>query len=379
MAGDNMTVNKSFVLAIALLALYTPLIFAHKAHAQVSIATTSLAISICGDLIINEGEDCDDGMPSSAYSTTIAGRNCTALCRWAPYCGDAILQTIHGEECDDGNNVSNDFCAADCTEEEADAGGGSSGGGGSSSSGGSSSELGDTQVTVEGKAYPSVIVNILIDGEEVGTVRANSQGEFLFNTDTDPGTASLSFWANDSAGTRSATFNTTFDIIQGAVTNVRGILIPPTLRVNDTTVNPGDIITFSGQTVPNVDVEVSIDNESIVLETTSDSNGNWSVNFNTGQVTADTHTARARFIEGSSTLRTESTYGTTLSLFIGVEGQPVSSSDLNRDGSVNLTDFSILIFWWGTTGGNSDPPADINGNGNVGLEDFSILLFNWTG
>jgi hypothetical protein len=66
-------------------------------------------------------------------------------------------------------------------------------------------------------------------------------------------------------------------------------------------------------------------------------------------------------------------------LFVGVDGQATQPSDLNRDGSVNLIDFSILIFWWQTTGGDSNPPADINQNGNVGLEDFSILLFNWTG
>ena len=68
-----------------------------------------------------------------------------------------------------------------------------------------------------------------------------------------------------------------------------------------------------------------------------------------------------------------------LQLFVGVDGQPTSNSDLNRDGSVNLTDFSILVFWWGTNGGDSNPPADINGNGRVSIEDFSILLFNWTG
>jgi hypothetical protein len=92
-----------------------------------------------------------------------------------------------------------------------------------------------------------------------------------------------------------------------------------------------------------------------------------------------THTAKARFIEGSGTLKRESTYGTSLSLFIGVEGKATSNSDLNRDGKVNLVDFSILVFWWGTPGGNSNPPADINSNAKVGLEDFSILLFNWSG
>jgi cysteine-rich repeat protein len=90
------------------------------AHAQTRIATTTLLISICGDLIVNSGEDCDIPTDTGEYSTTIVGRQCTDVCRWAPYCGDAILQTIYAEECDDGNNDSGDFCAADCTEEVVD-------------------------------------------------------------------------------------------------------------------------------------------------------------------------------------------------------------------------------------------------------------------
>ncbi len=359
--------------------LCLPFFFAGVVHGQTLIATTSLLISICGDVIVNSGEDCDVPTDTGAYSTTILGRQCTDVCRWAPYCGDAVLQTIYAEECDDGNNEDDDFCAADCTEERADAGGGSSGGGGSSASGGSNEALGDTQVTLQGKAYPNATVNILMDGDSIGSVRTNSKGEFLFNTDAEPGAASFSFWANDSQGTRSATFNTTFDVTQGAVTSVNGILIPPTIRASNASPNPGDTITLSGQTVPSVPVEVSIDNNRKILTATSDTSGNWSVAFDTGEVSIDTHTAKARFITGTGALKTESTYGTAISLFVGVEGKAVSNSDLNRDGKVNLIDFSILIFWWGTPGGNSNPPADINQNAKVGLEDFSILLFNWTG
>lgn len=351
----------------------------HGLHAQTSIATTTLTISICGDLIINAGEECDVPGETGVYSTTILGRQCNTSCLYGPYCGDGILQTLYSEECDDGNNTAGDFCSALCIAEAADSGGGSSGGGGNSSAGGQSSELGDTQVSIQGKAFPNATVHILIDGDSVGTVRTNSKGEFLFNVGTDPGTASFGFWANDSAGTRSLTVNTTFDVTQGAVTNLNGILIPPTIKTTTATVNPGAIITLTGNTIPNVIVEVSIDNGSKTLTTVSDASGKWSVNFDTSTVSVATHTAKARFSTGTGALKNESTYGTALSLFIGVAGKATVNSDLNRDGKVNLIDFSILIFWWGTPGGNSNPPADINQNGRVSLEDFSILLFNWTG
>jgi hypothetical protein len=189
----------------------------------------------------------------------------------------------------------------------------------------------------------------------------------------------MGFWSLDANRVRSITYNTTFDVTQGAITNVSGVLIPPTLSVNTATINPGDTIIFSGQTIPNAKVEVHIDNSAPVLTTTSGPNGIWTLSYQTTGLSAKEHTARARFILGSGTLTTESSFSTTLQLFVGVAGRASTPSDLNRDGTINLIDFSILIFWWQTSGGDSNPKADINGNGNVGLEDFSILLFNWTG
>ena len=34
-----------------------------------------------------------------------------------PVCGDGILQSLAGEECDDGNTLSGDGCSEDCTQE----------------------------------------------------------------------------------------------------------------------------------------------------------------------------------------------------------------------------------------------------------------------
>ena len=51
------------------------------------------------------------------------------------------------------------------------------------------------------------------------------------------------------------------------------------------------------------------------------------------------------------------------------------AADLNHDGKVNLADFSIMLFYWGT----STPLADLNGDGKVDLRDMSILLYYWTG
>lgn len=346
-----------------------------------STATTTLTVGICGDTIITTPEECDVPGEVGAYSTSILGRQCNVLCKFGPYCGDTILQTTFAEECDDGNNVSGDFCTADCKAEPIGGGGGSSSGSGGGARGGSDTELGDTQVSIQGKAYPNANVNILQDGDVIGVVRANSAADFFFNTESDPGTTSFGFWATDSSGLRSISFNTTFDVIQGAVTNITGIFLPPTLGIDNKIIDRGDIIILSGQSVPEVDIVTEIHSDANITENTeTDEDGDWELVFDTARVDENVHTAQARFEFFIGGNKSQSSLSQAVTFFVGVSPDAIiSSSDLNQDGFVNLIDFSILIFWWGTGGGNSNPPADINNNGNVGLEDFSILLFNWTG
>lgn len=350
------------------------------AHGQsTSTATTTLTLSICGNTLVDVGEQCDVPGETGVYSQTITGRQCTPACLFGSYCGDGILQTIFAEECDDGNNDSGDFCSDMCKIEPAGSGGGGSTGGGSGGGGGSTKDLGGTVLSITGNGYPSQRINFLIDSKSVGNVQANSSGAFQFATNVKPGTATLGIWATDKNGTKSVTLNNTFDVTQGAITNLNGIVLPPTIKVASQNVTPGSTITVSGQSVPNATIELVVDASGPKFTTTAASTGLWSLQMSTAGLSVAEHTLRVRSITGTPPLTTQSNYSSTLQLFLGVEGQAGRPSDLNRDGFVNLIDFSILIFWWTTNGGDSDPPADINGNGKVSLEDFSILLFNWTG
>ena len=342
-------------------------------------ATTTLTLSICGNSLVDNNEQCDVPGETGAYSTTIAGRQCKTSCQWGPYCGDGILQVSQAEECDDGNNNNSDFCSAVCKIEPAGSGGGGSSGGGSGGSGGSQKDLGDSEISIKGTGYPNRTINILLDSEQVGVVKTSGEGKFDFSTKASPGTASLSFWATDKFETRSITLNTTFDVTQGAITNITGIILPPTIKLNNQNVNPGDIVTVTGQSVPNATIELHVNKSELIERATSTSDGSWVIMLDTKKLRVAEHTLKVRSITGNPPLTTQSSFSTALQLFVGVDGKITTSSDLNRDGKVNLTDFSILVFWWGSNGGNSNPSSDINKNGKVGIEDFSILLFNWTG
>lgn len=91
-----------------------------------------VAMPICGDAQLDNGEICDDGAANGSYG--FCNGNCTGP---GPYCGDS--NTDAEEECDDGNTTSGDGCDATCMSEGA---GGSGAGGGMSGSGGQSSGQG---------------------------------------------------------------------------------------------------------------------------------------------------------------------------------------------------------------------------------------------
>jgi cysteine-rich repeat protein len=73
-------------------------------------APSCLAPGRCGDGNLDSlfGEECDDGENPPTTSS------CSADCRLGARCGDGILQPELGEQCDDGNTVSGDSCTYDC-------------------------------------------------------------------------------------------------------------------------------------------------------------------------------------------------------------------------------------------------------------------------
>jgi large repetitive protein len=64
--------------------------------------------AVCGDGVVDEGEQCDDGNTSS-------GDGCSSACRAEvepPKCGNGVLDV--GEACDDGNTRDGDGCESTC-------------------------------------------------------------------------------------------------------------------------------------------------------------------------------------------------------------------------------------------------------------------------
>jgi fibro-slime domain-containing protein len=77
--------------------------------------TPSTCTDLCGDGVVSSREVCDDGAGNGNGDGSDYG-GCAADCALEPYCGDAIVDTAHGEICDDGLNLGGNAssCAPGC-------------------------------------------------------------------------------------------------------------------------------------------------------------------------------------------------------------------------------------------------------------------------
>jgi cysteine-rich repeat protein len=359
------------------------------AHAE--YATTTIWVSICGNAIVDGTEACDDGaaLNDGIYSSSTIGRHCSPNCRtFGPYCGDSILQAYYVEECDDGNNVSGDRCTSLCKQEETPISSTTppsppptpSGDGGGT--GGAVPIRAQTQVMLEGRAYPNSRVQILKDGQLIGMAQSDASAKFSYvYSNATPGPTTFGFWSEDAKQIRSITYTTTFQVTQNAVTNVGNVYLPPTIRALVKRIAPGSLLSIDGTTVPNSQVSVLIDkSKTPALSATSSNIGSWDMKLPTSGLLPEIYHQILPFFElsqGAGNVRLKSGTGLALNIFVGNNEATDRSlgPDLNRDGKVNLTDFSMLLFRWN----GNDSLADLNRDGKVGIADFSILLFNWTG
>ncbi len=260
-------------------------------------------------------------------------------------------------------------------------GSGSGGGGGNSSAAGT--KLPQSGVRVVGWGYPNGTVSIVRDGAVVREIAAGGDASFSYVSEQmDRGSYTYTVFGADPKGVKGASYTTTLWIRSDTVTTLANVLLPPTASVENRTVEPGATVSVSGYTAPRAFVSVwlrprlaQVSTGDMLATTTAAANGSWSLTMPTAGLSQGTYelVAQAKMENGI-----ESDKSARLTVGIGVEVADtgcIAKGDLDCDGSVNLVDFSILLFNWNTTSAN----ADVNGDGTVSLPDFSIMLFNWTG
>lgn len=254
-------------------------------------------------------------------------------------------------------------------------------GGGGGGGGGLSQPSVETKARILGRAYPESKVTVLKDGVVEGAIAADEKANFAFEiTDITAGIHTFGVWAEDSDGHRGRTYSFTTNIRENTITTIDNIFLPPTIDVTKEKVEKGDDMGILGQTTPGSTIKLHINSEEdIVKEFQAKKNGTWFYRFDTALVEKGTHKTRARAVSLDPEKLT-STFSLPAEFTVGEKPQPGTSykkADINQDGRVDITDFSIMLYNWGPDFTNSR--ADINNDNTVDIRDFSILLYYWTG
>lgn len=313
-----------------------------------------------------------------------------------PGCGDGVIGI--GEQCE-GSNLGGSSCSSlgftdgslsctsACTFNTSQCISGSSGGGGGGGGGGSSSpSIPATNVVFTGKAYPRSIVTLLKDAQVAATTIADTNADFQMSISSlSGGNYIFSVYSEDSKGIRSSLLTFPISVTSGVTTKVGNIFIAPTIATDKSEVRRGDNIAIFGQSAPTSEITISVNSEEeFFIKKIVDASGAYLLNFDTSVLEMGQHQTKSK-----SALSGEITaFGKVVGFVVGTKNVEVAvpsvskKGDLNKDGRVNLVDFSIAAFWYKRALSATVVSLEaeyLNGDGKVDLVDFSIMAFNWTG
>lgn len=227
-------------------------------------------------------------------------------------------------------------------------------------------------IIFHGFCFPKGLVFLFKDGKVFATSTAQDTSEFRIDIFTPfSGVIKFELQAKDQKGRESILLPYTIEADPKKVIVISNILVSPTIEISKDKINPGEKVDLFGSTIPKADVEISIigpDGKETLTKVKSDNKGEWKFTFDSAGKARGKYSFRARVFY----LGEKSVFSKTVTLNVGLI---CGIADLNCDGRVNIIDFSILMYYWGS----SDPRADINGDGIVNVVDFSIMMAYWTG
>lgn len=267
-------------------------------------------------------------------------------------------------------------------------GSGGGGGGGGSSGGGAGGAMVTTEAKVlfTGKAYPKGLVTLLRDGQRAATVIADDNADFQISlSGLSAGNYLFSMYAEDKAGRRSPLLSLPVATVRGETTVIGPILIAPTVEADKVEVRQGGQVVISGTSVPGALVLIAGTSRSGTVDRTkAGQDGAYAYALGTSGLDAGKRSVQSKASRGGAV----SPFSQSADFIVGTKNAPSKGrvlrvrGDLNKDGRVDIVDFSIMSYWY-------ERPlvgrmrvlekSSLNGDGVVNMVDFSIMAFYWTG
>lgn len=272
-------------------------------------------------------------------------------------------------------------CPTDCGQ--CTGGGGGGGGGGAYIP----PVIGDNaKATFKGRAYPLSDVSLIKDGKLIATTKSGPDAIFEISI-ANLVSGQYSFGVNsvDNLGNQSLTQTFPVTLTKDTTVVISGIFIAPSLILDKQEVKKGDNLAIFGRSTPESQIIIAVNSTNeIFAKATTDKAGAYLYVLDTSPLEMGDHSAKSKV-----SLNTEiSSFSKEAAFKVGTKNVlsgPVKKflkGDLNNDGRVNLTDFSIAAYWHKRTltGAIIQTEADrLNSDGVINLVDFSIMAYYWTG
>lgn len=265
---------------------------------------------------------------------------------------------------------------------------------GNSVIGGGQSLSQPTRVILEGLAYPQAELSLLLDGILNQSIIVGQDGHFRQELENlEPGVYTVSLFAKDADGIKSATITYTLTVVAGMTVTLSTIYLPPTIEMTKDNLLIGEQAEIFGQAAPETEIHLHvipekttdlkaspIDLGGVIEKVWADSHGDWRYLLDTTNYEAKVYRVRARLVLADKLYSSFSEdHFFYLNQTVTAPDEAVINrgwlGDFNRDGRIGLIDFFILLYWWG----QAQDSVDIDRSGEVDLVDFSILLYHWTG
>lgn len=231
------------------------------------------------------------------------------------------------------------------------------------------------KVTFAGQAYPKSKIDIFHKSLDASFVQSLQ----ISNTVNDAGVFNASYTGlasgkylftlraidKDSRATSILPFNITLD---GTMVEIKDILFPPTLGFLKSLIAKNDTMKVMGYAVPSYMVKLEVDGSEF-KNAKADSTGFWNFDVDTTYLSYGDHNVRI-----SQTSPDGKSKNFSLTRTFKIARLPVSKADMNGDSAVNINDWSIFLFQWGSAKEDIKLKNDLNGDGKVNIFDLSIFL-----
>ncbi|KKQ38763.1 MAG: hypothetical protein US56_C0036G0001, partial [Candidatus Moranbacteria bacterium GW2011_GWF2_37_7] len=143
--------------------------------------------------------------------------------------------------------------------------------------------------------------------------------------------------------------------------------VAPTIVLNKRALNKKESLEVSGYATPNNKVKIEIDGK-LVGEIAATRTGYYALSVKMSSLADGDH--RARVLQANSSQVSDY----SLLKIFRVAELFVANSDLNNDGKLNISDWSIFLSSWSSREEALRRKVDLNSDGKINIFDLSIFL-----